>query len=84
MKSPPGLAQAGRGVLQGRTRAEARLTHDGESERMHTTSHRGSGRLARRRGLLPDARSSLVASAKQTMRLLLVGRRLAWQEDEAR
>ena len=33
---------------------------------------------------LEDVRGSLVASAEQTMRLLLVGRRLAWQEDEAR
>ncbi len=33
---------------------------------------------------LADVHSSLVASAEQTMRLLLVGRRLAWQEDDAR
>lgn len=33
---------------------------------------------------LADVRGSLVASAEQTMRLILVGRRLAWQEDEAR
>lgn len=32
---------------------------------------------------LAGVRESLVASAEQTMRLLLVGRRLAWQEDDA-
>ncbi len=32
---------------------------------------------------LADVRGSLVASAEQTMRLILVGRRLAWQEQEA-
>lgn len=33
---------------------------------------------------LAGVRESLVASAEQTMRLLLVGRRLAWQEDDVR
>ncbi|MCY7396617.1 MAG: hypothetical protein LH468_10775 [Nocardioides sp.] len=33
---------------------------------------------------LGEVRESLVSSAEQTMRLLLVGRRLAWQESEPR
>jgi glycerate 2-kinase len=32
---------------------------------------------------LTEARELLMSSAEQTMRLLLVGRRLAWQEAEA-
>jgi glycerate kinase len=33
---------------------------------------------------LQETSDFLVSSAEQTMRLLLVGRRLAWQEAEAR